>query len=268
MLNDKKGANYSRLFLVLNGFLFSGLTHSTDLHSLSISALTPYFNYTEYSSNGTILDSEKGWLKGASIAYDYDFENRHAIKVHLTKYTGKVSYEGHTQSGAEHNTKTHTSIKQQGIAYMYQPFDHSSYRVGVEISNHRWNRSIQAKGSVLGLSEVYQWQRLGIYQEVSLNNLVISISPSLLVNAEMEVDLTSIGDNKVIVPLKQGYEIDACVKMSHTISDDVFMYMTTSFIWRYFSESDSVISGSRIISEPENELFQPQLTLGIQFNID
>ncbi|WP_236860698.1 outer membrane beta-barrel protein [Candidatus Reidiella endopervernicosa] len=146
-----------RLLIVLLMFavptMASGEEHSLEW-SIGLSLLN--FGYEEFDTDGRSLNREDGWLPGISASI-IERDGAWFGEARASLYGGSVDYDGETQSGAPFTTETKTWL-----------FD-SNYRLGhwfgdapriapyIGVGYHRWDRDIQGKGAVVGLSELYQW---------------------------------------------------------------------------------------------------------------
>jgi len=143
----------------LTWLLLAGVTLSPTLSALEYN-LTPQFHYLDYlevDEQGNTLNTETGWLKGAKLSTTGLF-GHWTMQGHLQFSQGTVDYQGHTQSGQPHHTRTKQIYFQYGISAGY------TFRVAnleltptIALDKHYWRRDIQAKGLVSQLTEDYQW---------------------------------------------------------------------------------------------------------------
>jgi len=116
-----------------------------------------YLDYLEVDEQGNTLNTETGWLKGADSSVS-GLLGHWTIQSHLQFLQGTVDYQGQTQSGQPHHTRTKQIYFQYGISagYTFRVYN-LELTPTIALDKHYWRRDIQAKGLVSQLTEDYQW---------------------------------------------------------------------------------------------------------------
>lgn len=124
----------------------------------SISPALLYFHYTEYNDNGAILNRETGPIPGLELTTVYTSSfGRSVLGLHV--YSGHVDYDGATQSGSQHSTRTLETLS--GVSLTHYLNEAGTEGPLLSWRLHNWDRDILPKGNVSGLEEIYQWSSLG-----------------------------------------------------------------------------------------------------------
>ena len=200
------------------------------------------FNYNEYSTNGTWLDSETNGdfdIDGGFIKYNFDLKplEKYNQKIELwyRYHEGSTKYDGDVQSLG---TKTLTSYTGTTLNYLihgharykiYTPVKKDEVGLFVGIGHRYWDREIQGR---YGLLERYTWN----YGEVGINGLWYdkefftgfelsyqkAIEPKMKAyfNGGMKFDLGNVDGYKLKVPF--GYEVNKNYKISLVYMQDIW----------------------------------------------
>jgi hypothetical protein len=254
----KKGAMSLPLFLILSLVIPNGISQP-----LSLSIDKQFFHYQEFSDDGSVLNSEKGWLYGPLIRYEHQYDSGFDLTLSASLLKGSVAYKGRTQAGKNHDTNTQENIQRlnAGLLYWATPI----YRVGINVEEFIWDRDIKPNLGVLGLHETYSWFARSFNQSLRLGNLDISLSIGELLRGNIKVDLSEINKGVIDVPLKPGVQVEFGINYKKNISGRVYLYTQVVGLWRYFKKSDAVRSGSSLFTEPESETIQAGGALGILY---
>lgn len=245
---------------------FSRIVQSQPIN-LSLSFLTEYFYFQEFSQQGSILNTESGYISGLEISTDLVLNTHDKLTVFHSFLKGVVDYEGLTQSYEPHNTHTHQNVNFSSISYIKNGNEHG-WNFGVDIGIFRWKRDIRPNNDVLGLTEIYTWKNIGFIQEVSTSNIIAGISFYYLFDGSLEVDLNQINRGKVDVPLPEGYQGNLNVDYTVYSKNDLKVLLGLSVKWRYFPRSKPVSFSGGELLEPENELYQGGFGLNFIYSFD
>lgn len=116
------------------------------------------FGYKEFSDQNTLLDREDGWIPGISGAYSLK-NDRYSLDIGLIYLNGNVVYDGQTQGGIPHKTKTNEQIIDTTVSLRFLDViklpNPSSLYIGLGF--REWQRDILPTSTVLGLFETYHW---------------------------------------------------------------------------------------------------------------
>lgn len=114
-----------------------------------------FFDYQETGRQGESLNTEGGQLLGGRSALQFEF-NDFSTELSAQQLSGQVAYQGKTQTGSQHSTKTYNKIFRSELVFGYRfhlPFKIEP-RIGLQY--YSWYRGIRAKNSVSSLTEVYR----------------------------------------------------------------------------------------------------------------
>ncbi|MCW8924189.1 MAG: hypothetical protein OQK69_11255 [Gammaproteobacteria bacterium] len=121
----------------------------------SISPSLLHFKYTEFSTTGSTLNKETGWIPGIQLHLSKQFNQQWSSGVEVITYGGKVDYDGHTQSGQTHSTDTNETIFKLG-AHLKTPVTEDTDLV-FGAKYNKWKRDIYDNNGIFGLLEIYRW---------------------------------------------------------------------------------------------------------------
>jgi len=247
----------SVLFLTL---LFPSTTWA---FQYTLSSAKNYFNYQEFSQEGSRLNKESGWLTDVGLSVRTNNESSHLLLGSLNYQFGHVQYDGQLQSGAKHLTKTSEDIFYLKSAYTYKISP--EYRVGLSIGQSVWQRDILKKAGALGLYEEYTWKNISLYQQLRYENVNVDILMGVLVDGELSIDLSESGLGEVHIPLEDGLEAQLNVFSPLPYFLQWNSQVFISFIYREFPRSEDVKVGRYSFSEPRSKLGQFAIGLSVDW---
>ncbi len=240
--------------------IFSG---STWAFKYSFSSAKSYFNYQEFSQEGSQLNKESGWLTDVGLSVRTNNESRHLFSSSLNYQFGHIQYEGQLQSGAKHLTKTSEDIFYLKSAYTYKVSP--KYEVGLSIGQSVWQRDILQKAGALGLYEEYRWKNISLYQKLRYENVNVDIFMGVLVDGELNIDLSESGLGEIHIPLEDGLEAQLNVFSPLPYFLQWNSQVFISFIYREFPRSEDVKVGRYSFSEPRSKLGQLAIGLSVDW---
>lgn len=146
-----------------------------------------YFHYQERSDSNARLNKESGFMPLIGVTGEVGLGKHFSLQGQWRGTVGTVKYDGQTQAGRPHKTKT--KIRQQqwltGLAWHINDSSRLVNRAGV----YSRDRKIQAKGRVNGLDEYYSWYQLGFGLQQDLSaTMQLSLYADWAFNAELEVE--------------------------------------------------------------------------------
>lgn len=100
------------IFGITLAFLLTGQAKADALFNLEL--LGKNFSYTEYATDGDILNRETGYLPGIGLDLSRTSGNT-TIGLHGHAYSDRVDYDGQTQAGDPHTTQTNTGFYEIGL---------------------------------------------------------------------------------------------------------------------------------------------------------
>ena len=256
------------------GFLLL-LTFSLTAQAKSKFSITPslmYFDYTEFSSSGSVLDRETGWIPGIQFQLAQDLSNQLNIELGISTYGGNVDYAGHTQSGVPHNTRTNEGlirIEARFIAPLLTNTD-----IYLATKSHQWDRNIYSNNGVAGVFERYQWWEISVGSRISFwikDNQTWTADIAILktINPTLYVDLSSVDAGNANLNL--GSDTGARLQlMWETSNNERYTYGVSTFyeIWGFgVSDSRTTSGGSSSFSifEPRSETRHMGIQLQLSF---
>jgi len=256
----KKEARYLCFFFFTS--ILSSLSHSNELTFLMGKQ---FFQYKEYSQSGLLLDTEEGWLNHLALQFDTQLYSDHLFHASGSFASATIPYEGYTQSGRTHSTETQETLTTLNLEYYYAPLINSSNLLGIGLHQAEWLREIKPNNGVLGLNETYTWNAISLNYLFKYQSWQLKSSLSHLYSGSISVDLTEVGKGIVDVPLENGYQSELALSYKKQITPNISASIIVSGLWRYFPASKAVIAGNSQISEPQSELFQTGVDLGISY---
>lgn len=246
-------------------FLAYGISSSCHSNELTLLLGKQYFHYQEYSQSGVLLDTEAGWLNKLALQFETQLNSDHFIHTSGSFASATIPYKGYTQSGKNHSTQTRETLKSLNIEYYYVPLINASHLLGIGLHRNEWLREIQPKNSVLGLNEIYTWNATSFNYLFRYQAWQLKSSLSHLSSGNINVDLTEINKGTVNVPLKNGYQSELALSYKKQLTTNLSTSIIASGLWRYFPESNAVNAGNSQITEPQSELFQTSIDVGISY---
>jgi len=214
---DTTGHNVTLLLLPTNMKIYKSLQTKTAAIAalLALAGLSPcqsfadtdltispgilYFKYIEFGKNGERLDKESGFLPGFSIDITGSNKSAFHVQAGLSYYTTTIDYDGMTQAGAPHTTRTNERLKHLHFAVgkTFEP-DIQPFDVFLRFDLSIWDRDIKPMNGISGLYEKYQWNETGLVLQKSFlvkNNSHVSINLDIfrVTSPSVTVDLSSFG---------------------------------------------------------------------------
>lgn len=159
----------------------------------SIAPSLLYFDYTEFSTSGTTLDKETGWIPGVQFHLNKQFNEQWTVELELTTYDGNVNYDGHTQAGTAHSTNTDETIFKLGARIKTPLTTHTNLVFGTKYN--KWERNISNNNDILGLLEIYRWWEIsagitGEFWKTETQSWLIEANLLRTINPTIHVDLS------------------------------------------------------------------------------
>ncbi len=244
-------------------FLTVIFSSSTWAFKYSLSSAKNYFNYQEFSQEGSQLNKESGWLTDVGLSVKTNNESRHLLLSSLNYQFGHIQYDGQLQSGVKHLTKTSEDIIHLKAAYIYSVS--SEYGVGLSIGHSVWQRDILKKAEGAGLYEEYQWKNISLYQQLRYENVSVDILSGVLVDASLDIDLSENGLGEVHIPLEEGLEAQVNIFTPIPFFSQWNSQVFINFIYREFPRSGNVKVGRYSFSEPRSKLGQFSIGLSVDW---
>jgi hypothetical protein len=256
----KPVAKFSRLvFLCLIVFSNSILADS----HLILSPSVDYVFYREFSKTGDTLDTETGFLPGLQVSLYKATSND--FSIHADAYYGSstIEYDGQLQNGQPYLTDS-KMIKmhfQVGVDRAFQ-----KHKFGVFFGVDEWDRHILSRNNTPQLSEYYSWDSLGIKYGYDLENFKIEAELAQLINAGLDVDLTSVGYGVLHAAMPNG--TSASLSTSFNLNKYFSgWWLTSTLAGHYFERGRATVTQGISITEPENVTFQLGVSLSYYFDI-
>jgi hypothetical protein len=235
--------------------------------SIQTSLLGKNFTYVEYSESGNELDRETGVLPGIGLSFHQQLDGN-KFELSFTGYSALIDYDGQTQAGVPHTTKTRTEMYDFGLSVSI-PITPERHLLTAGYSRNFWVRDILSKGNVLGLYELYHWHtlRLGYeHQRASgPHHLKFGLEQLWHTSSKMELDFEGI--DSTTIPLKDGSGWQGSISYGYDI--DRQWEISTTFQWQQWSSkrSNSVlvnsIYGLLLIHEPRSETLNRIFSISI-----
>lgn len=124
-----------------------------------LGASSQYFYYEETLPDGTIFNTEKGWLPGLYLSASARLPAGLQLNASISRAKGSVDYEGATQTGRALITNTTETLTRVNVelASPLPAFSPGSLSLIAGVSHTRWNRKIQPTPSTSHLYEHYRW---------------------------------------------------------------------------------------------------------------
>lgn len=137
---------------------FAALADGKDI-TWELGANNQYFHYEETLPDGTVFNTEKGWLPGLFLSASVYLPADLQLKTSVSRAKGTVDYEGATQAGRALSTQTSETLTRidMELATPLPTFFNGSLSAIAGVSHTRWNRKIQPTRSTSHLYEHYRW---------------------------------------------------------------------------------------------------------------
>jgi len=177
-----------------------------------------YFNYSEFSDDGSLFNRETGFLPGLQISAGTRFGQAFLGHLQADFYRGTVDYDGQTQSGVPHLTDSDTVLYRLGgsISYTFR----ENFRPYLSLRYLRWDRTIRDNfnptlgANVSGVYEQYRWWEAGVGAHADLwrrvdTQWLLDVALLRILTPEMEIDLETRGFGSPVLPLGEEYGVRA-----------------------------------------------------------
>lgn len=239
----------------------------------SVSPTLMHFDYTEFSFDGSVLDSETGWIPGIQLLLAQNLSHNLNIEFEASTYAGGVDYAGYTQSGLPHNTRTNEEVIRLGVRLVAPVLTNTD--IYLTTKYHQWDRNILSNNGIAGLFEQYQWWEISAGTRILFfvkdnQKWMADLAILRTINPGIHVDLSSINAGKTDLDL--GADTGARLQLMWMISGDKqYTYGINAFyeIWE-FGVSDSKVtrggSSSFSVFEPSSETRHSGIQLQLNFN--
>ena len=222
-------------------------------------SITPgimYFHYEEFDLNNNTLDTESGFIPGVSLSIHLD---QSSLGAHL--FTGKVDYDGQTQSGVPHKTDTDESLY-----YFFYRYDflniNNDYNFFVSTNYQFWERLIKANNGVGSLYEEYSWWHVeaGFKINKTLSNhnvLKFELASLRTFNGDITIDLNDVGFGEANLDLGDKFGLRGLLSLD--LNTDYHSNINIGIEYKYwgFGRSNTEILSDGLsnisITEPESD---------------
>lgn len=262
----KEGALLRPFFCALS-FCYVGMSSAADV---GIEIGFQNFDYTEYSESDIELDNESGFIPVLTLEYQHSLNAKTKLTTRFSYSANALVYDGQTQQGAPHITKTDEMFANGFIQleYLYlknnlllKPEFHYGY--------NQWYRDIRPANNVLGLFEKYSWHNIGLGLQIEKHQgrtrIVGGTKFSILPFSNVNVDLSDAGYSKVDVPLPMGFEFGSNIGFLKTINSNTVISAQWSRQYRTFQVSEVVLTGNIGILEPRSLAIIDTLSFGLSY---
>jgi hypothetical protein len=157
------------------------------------------FDYSEFNSNGKLLDQETGGMPGLAASWRYEWPEWF-VAVNLDYHEANVDYDGQTQSATPLTTTTDnyiTNLRFMG-GRVFNGIAGAKSTLYAGAGYHYWYRDINPSSDslgtpVAGLLEIYQWTFAILGTELGLvenptTRLALDIRTKYLIGGTMDID--------------------------------------------------------------------------------
>lgn len=252
-------------------FLAGSVTPS-NVYALEIGASADlmYFNYEEFDTTGTSLNSETGFLPGLTLSASQPYKAIHNT-VKFSIYGGQVDYNGQTQSGQPHQTNTDESIYRILYKISWSPENYQSIFYA-RTYWQQWDRNILSNKGVSGLFERYQWWSLEAGIQASIykhdrHDVLFELGLLKTTNGTIKIDLNNSGYGTPVLDLGDSIGLNSALNYQIKLrqnSDLQFGFRYTT--WRFGRSNTRTLSnGSTVITVVEPESITHQVTATINY---
>ena len=231
-----------------------------------------YFNYEETDTAGNRLNKETGYIPGVSITASGRFRTA-SHSFEFSFYGGEVDYDGQTQSGAPHETRTEQTIYR--LLYRASaPLETTDAELYGKVYWQQWDRDIQPNfndilnSNVSGLFERYEWWSIEGGVEVPLmrkdrQDLLLGLGVLTTLYGTITIDLDGLGFGEPVLDLGDGIgffgELKYNIRQWRTGSLQLGVTYRT---WEFGrSNSKTISNGTELITVTEPESQTAQTTL-------
>lgn len=226
----------------------------TDSFELSTGLM--WFDRTEFSTSGSSLNRESGFLPGITASLSRTLStSEHSFSIEL--WGGDVEYDGQLQNGTPLSTDTSQLLYGFGYQYLYQP-NTDIPAMFLRVDWQGWHRDIQATSISARLSERYSWFSIepGVRFSLPEHKLKVDVSAISVVGGNVIVELNSsnFGEPEVDLGNGIGYRIALGYELLQDENRSLTLGVDHQRIRIDRGSPTSVSNGSTIaiITEPES----------------
>lgn len=265
-----------RFSLILSGLLVIPSVWSAPDFTLGFGFDATRFYYREFDDSDAVLNTEKGWIPGLVVSGTLNWDTWYS-EINYQYNSGKVTYDGQTQTGTPVTTDTEEDIVDLNLLAGRYFGDNTAYRSALYagLGYYYWQRNILPLPTVAGLLETYEWSYAFVGGRLSLLNsndrgLFIDARLRRMLDATMEVDFLGY-NNWDNLDLNLGEEwsfrlsVPYILTLERNTSLSIEPYLSTWFIGR--SPNAAITSGGTPVGfsayEPRSETFN--LGISIKF---
>jgi hypothetical protein len=245
---------------------------AADPYVLSLGADIRYFDYEEFGASSQSLDHETGFIPGIKIAGEkFAFALRHMAEFGI--WGGGVDYDGQTQSGQPHRTKTDETIYRLLYRIDWQPTDDDG-SLYAKACWQNWDRDIMPADGVSGLFERYQWWtieaglRATLWQQPN-HSLAFELGVLKTSYGTIQIDLSDSGYGKPVLDLGDGLGASVSLEYALKLTSSKRMRLGIGYRrWKFGRSNNKAVSNGAstiIITEPDSLSNQITLSVGYQF---
>ena len=229
------------------------------------------FNYRELDEQAGTLLSENGFIPGLDLSLSYHQQPFFlSTQIHYVK--GSVDYDGQTQSGIPLTTTTKSEL---GSWYSSAGWNiEDNVAVLLRLSEHYWDRDIQATNTTGNLFERYSWNQAGVGLQIRHD-----INPKSIIRLhgvlskthkpQVLVDLRPYGGENVLLELGTETSIELGSEWLYKMSPSFALGLGAKYQKYRFEKSESkttsLNSTSIGISEPSSKTELINLSLFLRF---
>jgi len=255
-----------RPLLILPASILLGASLYASSYSLSVSADTTKFDYTE-TANGAVLDTETNGF-GDISGYTVDFQpEKNGFYVSGSYAKGDTDYIGGTNLNptyGSHQTTTHNTLVDYSAGYKTTTViasRHMEIPVKFGVGYHGWLRELQSTPTVFGYDEKYEWgyfdAGVGLHYRASSAILMgIDANYRKAFNAEMYENW-----NGYTYKLKNVYGYKVAVPLEYSL--DASWSTFAKYTYEYWNIDASDPVGGYY--EPDSETKNETLSVGVKF---
>lgn len=221
------------------------------------------FHYEEFDTdtspfNPTTLDKESGIIPGISFAL---IDRQFTLGTDI--FNGNVYYDGQTQTGIPHTTRTDESLYNLYFRYDFlnnfskDSFHHNYF---ISLNYHLWKRDIKANNGVSGLYEKYRWGELefgiNMSEEYSANKIInFELAGFKTFNGNIVVDLTAFDFPIPQLNLGDKFGIRSLVSLETNINSSLKAGIGVEYKYWGFGKSNIETISNGVLSGP---IFEPE----------
>ncbi|MEN6320136.1 MAG: autotransporter outer membrane beta-barrel domain-containing protein [Syntrophaceae bacterium] len=163
---------------MLKGEQQTGEKKPFSYQNIELSLMYHYFDYKEDLSNGK--STEKGWLPGIYLGWNYNKQNAVYSKIFIEFSYGNTEYDGTTQSGtaitySDHNPQ-YLFRGEWDIGYNFAVTKNVSLKPYVGYGYRRWSRGEEhITSTYASYNEIYYWHYfpVGITADIAIGDKLL-----------------------------------------------------------------------------------------------